>query len=931
MTLKAVLGLDSSQFDNGLNAASGKMSSFGGALKSGFGTVAKIGAAALGAATTAVTGFAAASVKTGMTFDSSMSQVAATLGLSMSEMENAVGSVETSFGTFEGNLRDFAQFMGQNTAFSASQAADALNYMALAGYNAQQSMDMLPNVLNLAAAGSMDLAQASDMITDSQSALGLTFEQTNTLVDQMAKTASRSNTSVAQLGEAILTVGGTAKNLVGGTTELNTALGILADNGMKGAEGGTKLRNMIQALTAPTDKASALMEELGVSAFDADGNMRPLNDTFADLADAMSNMTQQGRMETMAEIFNARDIKAAEAMLANYGKRWDELTGEIDNAKGAADEMAKTQLDNLAGDVTLLKSAFEGAQIAVSDSLTPSLREFVQFGTKGLSELTTAFQEGGISGAMDKLGEILADGITMVTDMLPDMIDAGLRLLGALGEGIVQNAPQIFSAIETVGGMIKDALVNVMQDAAAKMSEVDWASVGAKIGEKLKSALSAAKDIATVGIKLISELAKGIGEAAPTLIPAAVEAVAEFAQGIVDSAPSLIEAAFQLISGLAEGIINAIPVLIQALPQLIVGLVEGLISFKTNLMQTAIELFTSIVEAIPEIITQLTAALPQIIDGIVNALISGTPQMVQAYVQLFLALVEAAPQISVALIAAIPQIIEALAQGIMDGLNSIVEAVAPVAMEFVNVAIQTGQQVIASVQAWLAELPGNIAYGIGLAVGQFAATIIQLPQKAQETWESIKQGVSDFATQFVEQASMMARNFFNALVNTIQQLPSRLRALGQQLVGAIKDLPSKFMQVGRDIVEGLWQGISGGWSWLTSQVKSLADSLLQGVKDGLQINSPSKVFANEVGKWIPAGIALGIEQNSGVVTKALDNLITMPDLTAYARQSETADSLSTGNFVQNLTINSPRELDPSETARLNRNASREMMLQLRMA
>lgn len=253
----------------------------------------EIAGAAIGAATTAVGAFAKSAVEAGSSFDSSMSQVAATMGKTTSEI---------------GDLRDFAMEMGANTAFSATQAADALNYMALAGYDSQQAMEALPNVLNLAAAGGMDLALASDMVTDAQSALGLTMDESARLVDKMAMASSKSNTSVAQLGEAILTVGGTAKNLAGGTTELSAALGILADNGVKGAEGGTALRNIILSLSAPTDKAAKSMKELGVEVFDAEGNMRPLNETFADLDAALSTMTQGEQTQVLSEIFNKVDL-----------------------------------------------------------------------------------------------------------------------------------------------------------------------------------------------------------------------------------------------------------------------------------------------------------------------------------------------------------------------------------------------------------------------------------------------------------------------------------------------------------------------------------------------------------------------------------------------------------------------------------------------
>ena len=152
---------------------------------------------------------------------------------------------------------------GESTQYSASEAAEALNYLALAGYDAATASEVLPSVLNLAAAGGMDLAYASDLATDAMSALGIAASNENltNFGDKLAVTAQKSNTSVSQLGEAILTVGATAKDLAGGTTELNTALGILADSGIKGSEGGTHLRNVLLALQTPTEAAASALEK----------------------------------------------------------------------------------------------------------------------------------------------------------------------------------------------------------------------------------------------------------------------------------------------------------------------------------------------------------------------------------------------------------------------------------------------------------------------------------------------------------------------------------------------------------------------------------------------------------------------------------------------------------------------------------------------
>ncbi|MBO5568828.1 MAG: phage tail tape measure protein, partial [Clostridia bacterium] len=328
--------LDSSGFEKGLQ-------NLGGIAQKGLGIVST-GIAAVSAGLTAAGGFA---VKAGMSFDSAMSQVAATMGTTVDQI---------------GVLSDVAKEMGATTAFSATEAAEALNYLALAGYDAATAADTLPAVLNLAAAGGMDLAYASDLATDAMSALGIEASNANLTEfgDKMAMTASKANTSVAQLGEAILSVGGTAKSLAGGTTELNTALGVLANRGIKGAEGGTHLRNVILALTAPTDKAAEAMKALGISATDSSGNMRPLNEILADFNTKMAGMSEAAKTQALNEIFNKTDLAAVQGLLAGVGDEWDKLAGSISNAGGAMQTMADTQLDNLEGDITILKSALEG-------------------------------------------------------------------------------------------------------------------------------------------------------------------------------------------------------------------------------------------------------------------------------------------------------------------------------------------------------------------------------------------------------------------------------------------------------------------------------------------------------------------------------------------------------------------------------------------
>ena len=377
-SVEAVLSAKDSGFSSTFAKAEGTASGFGTKLSTGLATLAKVGAAAVGAAAGGVLAFGKSAVDAGMQFDSSMSQVAATMGTTVDQI---------------GDLRDFAQEMGRTTAFSATQAADALNYMALAGYDADTSMKMLPNVLNLAAAGGIELAQASDMVTDAQSAFGLTTEQTTAMVDQMARTSSKTNTSVQQLGEGFLKIGATARNLKGGTQELSVMLGVLADNGIKGAEGGTHFRNVLLSLQNPTDAGAKALQDLGVAVYDSSGKMRSTIDIFKDMQNGMKGMSDESKQAMLSGMFNKTDLAAVNALLNTSSTRFDELSASIGDCAGAAQEMADTQLDNLEGDVTLFKSALEGAQIALSDGLNPALRALTQAGTKGLEYLTGAFEK----------------------------------------------------------------------------------------------------------------------------------------------------------------------------------------------------------------------------------------------------------------------------------------------------------------------------------------------------------------------------------------------------------------------------------------------------------------------------------------------------------------------------------------------------------
>lgn len=387
--------------------------------------------------TATVGAIGAAGVKTAAEFESAMSQVAATMGMTAEEIN--AGSED-----FE-KLEKAARDMGSSTMYSASEAAEALNYLALAGYDVDKSVSTLPTILNVAAAGNMELAAASDLVTDAMSALGEKAGTVEEFADKLAKTSQKSNTSVAQLGEAILTVGGTAKSLAGGTTELNTALGILADNGVKASEGGTAIRNIILSLGSPTtDAAINKMEDLGLKVYDLDGNMRPLNDIFKDLDSSMSKLTDEQKTNALNAIFNKTDLKSVNALLANSSDRWDELSGYIGNAEGAASDMADTMQNNLKGQITALKSTLEGILIEIGNALLPMIKGLVTI----LQDWATWFSN------LDQLSK----NIIITLGLIAGSIGPLLIIVGTFAQkisAIINLGIKCVPMFEKIGGALK--------------------------------------------------------------------------------------------------------------------------------------------------------------------------------------------------------------------------------------------------------------------------------------------------------------------------------------------------------------------------------------------------------------------------------------------------------------------------------------------
>lgn len=417
----------------------------------------------------------------GIDFSSSMSNVAATMGMTAEQVSTGAEDYQ--------KLENAARECGETTKYTASESADALNYLALAGYDVNKAVETLPKVLNLATASGMDLASCTDMVTDTMSALQLQTSDLDGYMDMMAKTAQKSNTTVAMLGEGILQCAGTVKSTGQDVDTMCTSLGILANNGIKGAEGGTHLRNMLLSLTSPTDVASAKLKELGVSVADSEGNIRDINDIFGDLNAKLSKLSDDQKTKALSDIFNKTDLSSVNAMLQGMSGSFDDLKAQVDNADGACQTMADTMNNNLKGKLAIMDSSLESLGITIFDKFSAPLEDAAEKGSELFSELTKDIKDGDLSDEFDDMGNALGDlvetGAKFAKGSLPILID-GVKFFCEHSNLVIGGLTGIATA------MLTQKAVTTVSAAVTGFKELSSAVKSAKTATEMFNAVNAA-------------------------------------------------------------------------------------------------------------------------------------------------------------------------------------------------------------------------------------------------------------------------------------------------------------------------------------------------------------------------------------------------------------------------------------------------------
>ena len=723
---------------------------------------------------------------------------------------------------------------------------------------------------------------------------------------------TRAVDALANLGKSALDSVGQLEQNVGG---VETLFGDAADAVIASADRAYQTAGMSanDYMSTVTSFSASLLQSLGGNTEEA---AKVADMAIIDMADNANKMgTSMDMIQNAYQGFAKQNYTMLDNLKLGYGGTKTEMERLLADAEKLTG--VKYDINNLNDVYQAIHAVQE--EMGITGTTAKEAASTLEGSMASAKAAWDNFMNG--SGDADQLADAFATAADNIVKNLAEIIPRFAETLPALGGAIIAQIPGLVAAIVPAVLSAGQSVLKQLQDAVL---DFDFAGTADKVvqmitgfieGDGLGSLLDSL-------VTIFTGIVNGISSMLPSLLPALIELISYVVTSLLDQLPAILDCALELILGLAQGILAALPVLIEALPEVISSIVEFLISAVPQIIDAGIELLMALVDALPVIIDALVDALPQIIKATVTALIAAAPQIAKAGIKLLGALIEAIPVIVVELAKAVPDIVAA----IIDVLAELPGLIGEVFAEIVTDLVEWGQQMLSNasmamsnmlsqVNSIIQELPGKIWTHLVNAVNKVIAwgqqmvsnastaasnmlskvsgIIQELPGKIWTHLVNTVNKVVAWGQQMVSNASTAASNMLSKVSSTLQQLPGKVwdylsqaaqkvvtwgtqlaqkgaaaaTQLFNSIVNGLSSLPSKMAEIGSNIVSGIWNGISSGWNWLTNKVSNLANSLLDAAKDALGINSPSKEFADEVGRWIMPGVGKGLDKSMPATLK----------------------------------------------------------------
>lgn len=856
--------IDTSGINKGTKQAANAFSSgMAGAAKAAASDIGQIFANAtsvfIGNAMTALSGkvteLGKNAVEAGESFESQMAKVSAISGATGSELDA---------------LKAKAKEMGANTVFSASEAGQAFEYMAMAGWKTDDMLTSISGIMNLAAASGEDLGTVSDILTDAMTAFGLAADGVTNGVsnaahfaDILAAASSNSNTNVSMMGETFKYVAPVAGALGFSVEDTAQAIGLMANAGIKGSQAGTALRGMFSRLAKPTKEVQGAMDSLGLSITNSDGTMKSLDSIIGDLRGAFAGLSEAEKAQAAASIAGQEGMSGLLAIVNASQGDFDKLKGAITGAGGAAESMADTMLDTLSGKKKLFESAAEGLSLAIYEHLQEPLKGLFGWGADAVSRLTEGLQSGGVSGLLKAAAGIANEVVKKITSKGPALLNAGKLIITSVIDGVQAAIPKIFE----IAGKIIPRIIGAIQAAIPKLFKIA-ADIIPRIISRIRDAIPGM-------IQAVQDVIPGVIAAVQTALPKIVQAAGSIFKGITGTVrdltprilaagqkvltaitgfiktkgPALIKAAMDALigkigfmAGIVKMIADAAPDMLAAAGKLfkslvtyigehqgeIIGAIQGLFSGAADLGSS---LYTGFAAALGFVFESITAFLQEhggeIITGVINILTwaantitENAPLFLGPLEEAFWGIVafiaEHAPGIITAVGAAISQLVEAL-PGLMDEavqlfgslITKAAEAMDGHGQDIIDATLRAIASIIESITG---SLPDILEKGGEIVANIVTGILNALPDIADAIGKLALEALKSLATHLPDILQAGVRLVGQIAAGIIRGIPSVLQAIVNLLEYAFRTLNEvNWLEVGYQcmlsILKGIFQGL----------------------------------------------------------------------------------------------------------------------------
>lgn len=747
--------------------------------------------------TGAVTALGTAAVKTAADFDSAMSQVAAVSGATGSDLEA---------------LRDKAREMGAKTKFSASEAAEAMNYMAMAGWKTGDMLDGIEGIMNLAAASGEDLATTSDIVTDALTALGLSAADSGHFADILAAASSNANTNVSMMGETFKYCAPVAGALGFTAEDTAEAIGLMANAGIKSSQAGTAMRTMLTNLTGEVKFSGAAFGEMTVQTTNADGSMRSLGDILADCRVAFSQMSESERSANAEALVGKNAMSGFLAVMNAAPNDIEKLNSAINNCDGTAEKMATTMQDNLEGQLTILKSQLEELAISFGELLMPAIRTIVGWIQKFVDWLNS-MGEG--------TKKVVMTVALLAAALGPVLIVIG-KVVSAIGT-IMTIVPKIAGAINVVKGAFAALNVTMLANPITLIIAAIAALVAAfiylwnncegfrqfwiNLWEGIKQAVTTAWNAITSFLSTAWESILGIAQ---TVWGAISGFFATLWEGII----GVFTAAWTSISGVMTTIWNTITSVWQSIYDTISPLLEA---FRY--------LFETIFEAIRILIERDFTAVSQKIQEIWNAIVAFLTPMLEGIKNVFQTIWTAIQSVVTTVLTAIQSVVTTVWNAIKNAVTTVMNAIKGVVSSAWNSIKSMISSVMNSIKSVITSIWNNVKFAIGSIIGQIYTVIHSGFEKAVGYVKGLASQAFNWGKDLVMGIVNGIKSCISAVTDAVTGVANKIRSVLHFSVpdeGPLTDYESWMP----DFMSGLAKGIEKSRSLVQKAVSGVAADMV---------------------------------------------------------------------------------------------------------